>query len=288
MAPVAPMFADWLYKNLNDTTQKENFESVHLTYFPEADLSAIDKDLEQKMDYAKRISSLVLSIRKKEGLPVRQPLTKILLPVLDPIVISQIDSVKDLILSEVNVKEIEYLSDTKKNIRKKAIANYKTLGNILGKHMKAGSSIISKFDLKAIAEIEKNNQYLLEIEGDRFMLTLEDIKIIFEEIPGYQVTADKDITVALDITLTDDLKAEGIARELVCKIQKMRKSAEMDLNGKINIVIQDHDLIRQAVEKYGEYIKNEVRGNSIKIQKNVIGSPVFLNKHLNTNILINQ
>lgn len=288
MAPVAPMFADWLYKNLNDATQKENFESVHLTYFPEADLSAIDKDLEQKMDYAKRISSLVFSIRKKNGLPVRQPLTKILLPVLDPIIKSQIDSVKDLILSEVNVKEIEYPSDTKGYIRKKAIANFKTLGKILGKNMKAGASIISKFDMKDIVEIEKNNQYLLEIEGDRFMLTLKDVKIIFEEIPGYQVAADKDFTVALDIVLSDDLIAEGITRELVCKIQKMRKSAEMDFNKKINIVIEDHDLIRQAVEKHGVYIKNEVRGNSIKIQKNVIGSPVFLKKHINLNILITK
>jgi len=156
MAPVAPMFADWLYKNLNDVTGSEPFESVHLSEFPTYSPESIDKELEQRMDYAQRISSLVLSIRKKESLRVRQPLTKILLPVLDPMFIHQVDTVKELILSEVNVKEIEYITDTDGFISKKAKANFKTLGKILGKHMKDGSALIAEFDQKTISNLEKN------------------------------------------------------------------------------------------------------------------------------------
>lgn len=265
MAPVGPMFSDWLYKNLNDATGLEVCESVHLADFPQADISAIDKALEQRMDYAQRISSLVLSIRKKEGLRVRQPLTKILLPVLDPSFISQVDAVKELILSEVNVKDVEYITDTEGFINKKAKANFKTLGKILGKHMKAGQAMIAEFDQKAISQLEKTNAYSLEIEGEKFVLTTEDIEVSFDEIPGWQVAVDKDITVALDISLTDDLIAEGIARELVNRIQNIRKTSDFNVTDKITIAIEDHDIIRPAVTQFGEYIKAEVLGISIAL-----------------------
>ncbi len=269
MAPVAPMFADWLYKNLNDVTGIERFESVHLADFPVYDTAAIDKALEQRMDYAQRISSLVLSIRKKEGLRVRQPLTKILLPVLDPTFIEQVDAVKELILSEVNVKEIEYITDTEGFINKKAKANFKTLGKILGKHMKDGSALIANFDQKTISALEKTNQHILDIEGTRYMITLEDVEISFDEIPGWQVAVDKDITVALDISLTDDLIAEGIARELVNRIQNIRKTKDFNVTDKINIVIEDHEVIKSAIEKFGAYIKNEVLGLNIQLANDV-------------------
>ncbi|MBK6666964.1 MAG: isoleucine--tRNA ligase [Saprospiraceae bacterium] len=265
MAPVGPMFSDWLFKNLNDATSLEACESVHLADFPQADISAIDKDLEQRMDYAQRISSLVLSIRKKEGLRVRQPLTKILLPVLDPSFISQVDAVKELILSEVNVKDVEYITDTEGVINKKAKANFKTLGKILGKHMKAGQAMIAEFDQKAISQLEKTNAYTLEIEGEKFVLTTEDIEVSFDEIPGWQVAVDKDITVALDISLTDDLIAEGIARELVNRIQNIRKTSDFNVTDKITIAIEDHDIIRPAVTQFGDYIKAEVLGISIAL-----------------------
>jgi isoleucyl-tRNA synthetase len=265
MAPAAPMFAEWLYKNLNDATQKENHESVHLADFPVADITATDKALEQRMDYAQRISSLVLSIRKKEGLRVRQPLTKILLPILDPTFINQVDAVKELILSEVNVKEIEYITDTEGFITKKAKANFKTLGKLLGKHMKMGAQMIQEMDQKAITSLEKHNQYIIEIEGERFMLTTEDVEISFDEIPGWQVALDKDITVALDVSLTEDLIAEGIARELVNRIQNIRKTSDYNVTDKINIVIEDREIIRAAVDKYGEYIKAEVLGVNITL-----------------------
>ncbi len=284
MAPIAPMFADWLYKNLNDATQKENFESVHLAYFPVTDTSAIDEDLEQRMDYAQRISSLVLSIRKKEGLRVRQPLTKILLPVLDPSFISQVDAVKELILSEVNVKEIEYITDTEGFINKKAKANFKTLGKTLGKHMKAGAQMILEMDQKTIAELEKSNQYIIDIAGDRFMLTSDDVEISFDEIPGWQVAVDKDITVALDISLTDDLISEGVARELVNRIQNIRKSKEFNVIDKITIEIEEHDIIRPAVTLFGDYIKTEVLGIDIIVGKALNGGSVEITDALSLRI----
>lgn len=288
MAPVGPMFSDWLYKNLNDATGLEARESVHLADFPQADTSAIDKTLEQRMDYAQRISSLVLSIRKKEGLRVRQPLTKILLPVLDPLFINQVDAVKELILSEVNVKEIEYITDTDGFINKKAKANFKTLGKILGKHMKAGQAMIAEFDQKAISQLEKTNAYTLEIEGEKFVLTTEDIEISFDEIPGWQVAVDRDITVALDISLTDDLIAEGFARELVNRIQNIRKTSDFNVTDKITIAIEDHEIIRPAVAQFGEYIKAEVLGVSIELGIAEAGELVEINEDVSLNIQVSK
>ena len=288
MAPVGPMFSDWLYKNLNDATSLEARESVHLADFPQADTNAIDKTLEQRMDYAQRISSLVLSIRKKEGLRVRQPLTKILLPVLDPLFINQVDAVKELILSEVNVKEIEYITDTEGFINKKAKANFKTLGKILGKHMKAGQAMIAEFDQKAISQLEKTNAYTLEIEGEKFVLTTEDIEISFDEIPGWQVAVDRDITVALDISLTDDLIAEGFARELVNRIQNIRKTSDFNVTDKITIAIEDHEIIRSAVAQFGEYIKAEVLGLSIELGNAEGGELVEINEDVSLKIQVSK
>ncbi len=288
MAPVGPMFSDWLYKNLNDATRLEPKESVHLADFPHADTSAIDKDLEQRMEYAQRISSLVLSIRKKEGLRVRQPLTKILLPVLDPLFINQVDAVKELILSEVNVKDIEYITDTEGFINKKAKANFKTLGKILGKHMKAGQAMIIGFDQKAISELERNNAYTLEIEGEKFVLTTEDIEISFDEIPGWQVAVDKEITVALDVNLTPDLISEGIARELVNRIQNIRKNSDFNVTDKITIEIENHEIITDAVTQYGDYIKDEVLGNSISLGAATGGELVEITEDLSLRIEVRK
>ncbi|MBK9255942.1 MAG: isoleucine--tRNA ligase [Saprospiraceae bacterium] len=263
MAPVAPMFGDWLYKNLNDLSGLEKFESVHLSDFPIVNESAINKILEQRMDYAQRISSLVLSIRKKEGLRVRQPLTKILLPILDPSFIDQVEAVKELILSEVNVKEIEYLTETEGFINKKAKANFKTLGKILGKHMKAGSALIASFDQKAISQIEKTNEYILEIEGEKFKLTSEDVEISFDEIPGWQVAVDKEITVALDISLTEELISEGIARELVNRIQNIRKNIDFNVTDRIKVEIQPHPQISAAMVAHQDFICSEVLADEL-------------------------
>ncbi|MFZ1748965.1 MAG: DUF5915 domain-containing protein, partial [Saprospiraceae bacterium] len=288
MAPIAPMFSDWLYRNLNEATQKEVCESVHLADFAVADSTLMDKVLEQRMDYAQRISSLVLSIRKKEGIRVRQPLTKILLPILDQTFIHQVDAVKELILSEVNVKNIEYITDTDGFISKKIKANFKTLGKHLGKHMKEGANMIAAFDQKMIVELEKTNEYILEIQGEKYVITNEDVEISFDQIPGWQVAVDRDITVALDVSLTDDLISEGLARELVNRIQTIRKNSDFNVTDKIRIVIQDHDVIRPAVLQYGQYIQNEVLGTDITLDQKVEGELIDITEDLSLMIQVSK
>jgi len=277
MAPVAPFFADWLYQNLNNATQQESHESVHLALFPESDESAIDKKLEQRMDYAQRISSLVLSLRKKDNLRVRQPLKKILLPILDPSFQEQVDAVKDLILGEGNVKEIEYISDTAGIIKKKAKPNFKTLGRRLGPNMKAGVAVISGFDQETIAQIEKTNSYSLNLNGEQYDITLEDIEILSEDIPGWQVATDREVTVALDIQLDDTLLAEGTARELVNRIQNIRKAKDFNVTDRINVRVTASEKVNQALSLFSDYICNEVLADSITAVEGLEeGEPVEL------------
>ncbi|MCZ2101897.1 MAG: isoleucine--tRNA ligase [Chitinophagales bacterium] len=287
-APIAPMFTDWLYQSLNGGTQLEPQESVHLVDFPKADPASIDKALEQRMDYAQRISSLVLSIRKKENLRVRQPLSKIMLPILDTEFINQIDSVKELILSEVNVKEIEYITDTDGFISKKAKANFKTLGKRLGKHMKEGARLIQEMDQTAIRSLEKNEQFDIEIEGEKYTLIPEDIEIFFDEVPGWQVATDRDIVVALDISLTDDLIAEGIARELVNRIQNIRKIKEFDVTDKIRVHIEAHDIIHDAIGKFSDYIKSEVLAVDITMDEAEAGEVVEITDTVSLRVFVEK
>lgn len=288
MAPVAPMFADWLYKNLNGATNLETHESIHLADFPVSKPVCIDTALEQRMDYAQRISSLVLSIRKKEGHRVRQPLTKILLPILDPEFINQVEAVKELILSEVNVKQIEYITDTEGFITKKAKANFKTLGKVLGKSMKSGAQAISEMAQQQISSLEKTGKFILHLEGEEFELSQEDVEISFDEIPGWQVAVDRDITVALDITLTENLIAEGIARELVNRIQNIRKTMDFAVTDRILVDIQNHESIQQAVSLFGEYIQNEVLANAIELSDATDGEMVEITEDLLIRILVKK
>jgi len=287
MAPVAPFFADWLFKNLNDQTKLENVESVHLSLFPNANLGAIDKPLEQRMEYAQRISSLVLSIRKKEMIRVRQPLQRIMLPILDENFKLQVEAVKDLILSEVNIKEIEYITDTTGVIVKKAKPNFKTLGRRLGKDMKAGAEMINSLTELQISDLEKNGILKLNINGSDYELIQEDIEIISEDIPGWQVATDKDITVALDIGITEELMLEGIARELVNRIQNLRKSSDFNVTDRIKVIISETDLVNQTLNHFKEYIANEVLADSIESGKNN-GEETELIEGLIVNIEVNK
>ena len=279
MSPVAPFFAEWLYKNLSDPIREAavanntplRHESVHLSLMAEVEEHLIDEALEQRMDYAQRISSLVLSLRKKEKHRVRQPLQKILLPILDNKFKEQVEQVKPLILSEVNVKEIEYLSADDGFIKKKIKANFKTLGRKLGKNMKTAAGMIAQFGDDEIATIEKNNSYQLSINGDTYDLTLEDFEISTDEIPGWQVANDGELTVALDITITDELKAEGMARELVNRIQNLRKEKDFNVTDKIKVTLQAHDAIRPAIENFAEYICTETLTMDLNIQSEVDG-----------------
>lgn len=263
MAPVAPFFADWLYGNLNSATQKETMISVHLADFPTVDEKAIDKALEERMDYAQRISSLVLSIRKTEKIRVRQPLKRALLPILDASFQQQVEEVKDLILAEVNVKDLEYITDTSGIVTKKIKPNFRTLGRRLGKQMKDAVQIINGLGQEDIQQIEQQNLYQLSINGDTFDLTLEDFEIINEDIPGWQVANDGPLTVALDVTITDELEAEGMARDLVNRIQNIRKDKDFEVTDKIAIVVEQHEAVNAAIAQFGDYIKSETLALSL-------------------------
>lgn len=276
MAPIAPFFGDWLYRNLNNATQKEEHESVHLSLIPTIDHTAIDKALEERMDYAQRISSLVLSLRKKESLRVRQPLQKILLPILDERFKEQVQSVEDLILSEVNIKEIEYITDTTGVIKKRIKPNFKTLGRKLGKDMKAAAQIINGLSQTDIAVIEKKGIYELKIDDTIHQLSLEDFDISADEIPGWQVASDGEITVALDITISDLLKSEGIARELVNRIQNIRKQSDFDVTDRITVALSNHTLVQDAVGNFSNYIKSEVLADELRLSSDAKGEEVEL------------
>jgi isoleucyl-tRNA synthetase len=290
MAPVAPFFADWLFKNLNDATGKDKAngvtESVHLVDFPVANESAIDHALEERMGYAQGISSFVLSLRKKENIRVRQPLQKMLLPVLDETFQQQVEEVRDLILSEVNVKEIEYVTDTTGIIKKGIKPNFKTLGRRLGKNMKAVAEVINNFSQEDIATIEKAGSYKLSLDGETYDLTLEDFEIKTEDIPGWLVANDGPLTVALDVTITDNLLAEGTARELVNRIQNIRKNKDFNVTDKIVVTLQNHNSITSAVEAFGDYICNETLAVDLKLAESVNGEIIDLSDEVSLGIQV--
>jgi isoleucyl-tRNA synthetase len=274
IAPIAPFFSDWLFLNLNQVTSHDPAESVHLSQFPEATQKDINVDLERKMNYAQLISSMVLSIRKKEKIRVRQPLQRVMLPILDDTFEADVEAVKDLVLSEVNVKEIEYIKDAEGVIKKKAKPNFKTLGRRLGKDMKAGAMSIQNWSQEEISQFEKSDSIDLSINGNTYALTSEDIEIVSEDIPGWQVVTEGGITVALDLTLTESLKAEGTARELVNRIQNLRKSKDFNITDHIHVQLQTAGGIEEAIDKFGAYIKQETLAKSISLSEAEVGEPV--------------
>lgn len=288
MAPVAPFFSDWLFRNLNEATRKYQAESVHLADFPKFNADSIDKSLEERMDYAQRISSLVLSLRKKENIRVRQPLTRVLIPILNERFKLQIEAITDLVMAEVNVKKIELITESEAVIKKKAKPNFKTLGKILGKHMKAATEIITGFDQATIAELERFKSYTLMIGDEKFELTMEDFEIYSEDIPGWQVASDGDITVALDITITDELRAEGFARELVNRIQNIRKNSDFEVTDRIHVTLESHPETDKAVELYGNYIKNEVLADEICTANNLNGEKTEISDDIHIAIAVSK
>ena len=266
-APIAPFYMDRLYKDLTNTTQKEDFESVHLSAFPEQDKSFIDKALERKMEKAQIISSLVLSLRKKEMIKVRQPLQRIMIPVLDDQVRDEILAVKDLILSEVNVKEIELIDDTSGILVKNIKPNFKTLGPRFGKDMKLVVAAINKLEASDISRIETRGEISLEINGKMTTLQLADVEISSEDIEGWLVASNAGITVALDATISEDLRKEGIARELVNRIQNLRKDSGFEVTDKINVMIKKDGVVEQAVLDNQQYIKSETLTANLELKE---------------------
>ncbi|MGG7553216.1 isoleucine--tRNA ligase [Chryseobacterium arthrosphaerae] len=262
-APIAPFFMDQLYQDLNKVTGKENCESVHLTDFPVADESLIDQDLVEKTHLAQTITSLVLSIRRAESLKVRQPLQRVLIPVLDKKTEEQILAVADLIKQEVNVKELQLINAEEAShlIIKQIKPNFKALGPKLGKDMKVVGAEISNLTTEQIATLEKEGK--LDVQG--YEITVDDVEISTKDIPGWTVTSDGKTTVALDLTLTDELKSEGIAREFINRIQNLRKEKNFELTDRINISIEENSPFIEDIKKNEEYISSEVLSNKIEI-----------------------
>jgi isoleucyl-tRNA synthetase len=268
-APVAPFFMDRLYKDLTSTTSttsKNSEESVHLANFPVADLTMIDRSLESKMEKAQTISSLVLSLRAKEKINVRKPLQRIMIPVMSAIEKEEILAVSDLIKSEVNVKEIELLDDASGILVKQIKPNFKALGPRFGKDMKAVAGEIMKFDQENILEIEQNGEIFLGINGKNIKLNLEDVEISSQDIEGWSVANANGLTVALDVTISDELRSEGIARELVNRIQNLRKDSGFEVTDKITVAIQKDGVLENAITSDLEnYIKTETLTDKIDL-----------------------
>ena len=262
-APMAPFFADLLYTDLNSITRKEPGQSVHLADFPVYDESLINRDLEQKMALAQKASSMILGLRRKEKLKVRQPLAKIMIPVLNADFKEQFDAVKNIILSEVNVKEVEYLTDAAGIISKKIKANFKTLGPKFGKLMKQISGEIAGFSQEDINLLERSGAHELIINGEPVLLSLEDVEIQTEDIPGCLVASEAGLTIALDIKLTEELKQEGIAREFINKIQNIRKDSDFEVTDRIVLHIQKHGFYNTAVLNYKDYISNQTLASEL-------------------------
>ncbi len=267
MSPIAPFFADRLYTDLNKVTHKEAFESVHLAYFPEYHTDLVNTALEERMQMAQDISSLTLSLRKKVGINVRQPLSKILLPILDKKFKHQVEQVKDLILSETNIKGIEYITDTAGFIKKKVKPNFKVLGAKVGKDMKAVAEAIGKLTQEDIEKLEKEGNILLttgnSLLTSHHSLLTTDVEIIAEDVPGWQVANLGKLTVALDVTITTGLKQEGIARELVNRAQNLRKTLGFEVTDKINVRISCTSIIWEAVNNNLSYICAEILAEGI-------------------------
>jgi isoleucyl-tRNA synthetase len=263
MAPIAPFYAERLFQDLNTSTKRLPHESVHLCYFPEVQKAWIDENLEGQMDIAQQVSSLVLSLRKKEKIKVRQPLQKIMIPILDPTFKSRITHVSDLILAEVNVKEMELLENTEGILVKRIKPNFKTIGPKYGKQMKAIANLVATWSQEDIAKIEQTQAWSGEIDGATIDLILEDFEIQAEDIPGWLVASEGGITVALDITINEALRQEGLAREFVNRIQNLRKDSGFEVTDRINIRYQANAEIQAAIEANLEYIKNEVLANEI-------------------------
>jgi len=270
-APIAPFFMDQLFRDLNMTTGRHTDESVHLAVFPEHDGTLIDKDLEERMDIAQKISSMILGLRRKVSIKVRQPLARIMIPVPDKSFRKKFDAVKDLVLAEVNVKEVEYIDDTAAILIKKIRPNFKTLGPRYGKLMKEISNTITGLTQKEIASFEASGSHTLNVNGQNITLGQDDVEIISEDIPGWQVANDGKLTVALDITVTSELRYEGIAREFINRIQNIRKENGYDVTDKIRVQIEDHEFVREAVSRHSAYIGSQTLATTVTIVKEAAG-----------------
>jgi isoleucyl-tRNA synthetase len=281
MAPISPFFSDAVFNNLNKVTGRFTVESVHHADFPVANETAIDALLEERMQLAQDVCSLVLSLRKKVNIKVRQPLQKIMVPVLNPEMKIQLEKIEDLIKAEVNVKEMVYITETEGVISKKIKPNFKALGTRLGPKMKAAGAAISNLKQHDIALMEKDGQITLMVDGEPVTVALSDVEITAEDIPGWSVASKGSLTVALDITLTDDLKQEGEAREFVNRIQNIRKDSGFDLTDRIFVTVLETKNLKPSIIKYNDYICREILADTIDwVPEIADGTEIDINDNL--------
>ena len=264
-APVAPFYMDQLFRDLNMTTGKSGEDSVHLAPFPGFDETLINSGLEERMAIAQSVSSMILGLRRKVSIKVRQPLARIMVPVTEKGFKEKFEAVRDLILTEVNVKDVEYIDDTSSILVKKVKPDFRTLGPRYGKMMKELGKAVASMTRQDIASLESTGSHRLVIDGKEIVLTKDDVEIISEDIPGWQVANEGKLTVALDVTVTDDLRYEGIAREFVNRIQNIRKESGFDVTDKITVLIEDNDLIREAVNRHAGYIGSQTLATRVEV-----------------------
>jgi isoleucyl-tRNA synthetase len=276
MAPIAPFYSDKLYSDL--TANKD--VSVHLVDFPVSDIAVVDKDLEERMLLAQSISSMLLALRRKVNIKVRQPLTQVMMPTVDQHQRKAVDAVKELILSEVNVKDLKFVDNAAGILVKKVKPDFKKLGPKYGKVMKQLAVIVQGMSQQDIAELETAGVFEFDVDGEKAAVELSDVEIISEDIPGWLVANEGRLTVALDITVTDELRKEGTARELVNRIQNIRKSSGLDITDKINVVISDVPQVSEAFAEYGNYIASQVLADNISLATNVSGMEVDMDEYL--------
>ncbi len=273
MSPIAPFYSEWLYKNLTDGIRKDaqknntplQYESVHLSKLTQLEEDMIDHALSESMHFAQNISSLVHSLRKKEKIKVRQPLQKTLIPILKPKVKERIEAVEELIKTEINVKEVEYVDDASGILVKNIKPNFRKLGQQYGPKMKAISGIINGFTKDDIVAIERDGEYKIDADGEEIILTLEDVEITSQDIPGWMVASEGGLTVALDITITDELRKEGLSRDMVNRIQNQRKDKGLEVQDKIKVTYNTSDnMMQAALEDFADYIKTETQALSLQ------------------------
>ena len=269
MSPIAPFYADKLYMDLVTATGRDNVVSVHLAKFPEYNEEMIDKELEARMQMAQDVTSMVLALRRKVNIKVRQPLQCIMIPVVDEEQRAHIEAVKALIMSEVNVKDIKFVDGAAGVLVKKVKCDFKKMGPKFGKQMKAVAAAVAEMSQEAIAELEKNGSYTLQLDGADVVVETADVEIFSEDIPGWLVANEGKLTVALDVTVTEELRREGIARELVNRIQNIRKSSGLEITDKIKITLSKNQQTDDAVNEYKDYICNQVLGTSLTLTDEV-------------------
>jgi len=286
-SPIAPFIAERLFLDLNNVTGKHKIESIHMMDMPVADESMVDKELEEKMQLAQKISSMVLSLRKRTKIKVRQPLARIMIPVLGKHFKDQVLAVEKLILSEVNVKEIEFMADDADMLVKKLKPNFKALGPRYGKMMKKLAPVVMNFTKEQIRELEANGKYVLELEGEQVEILLTDVEISTQDIPGWLISSEGSLTAALDITITDELRDEGIARDLVNRIQNLRKDIGLEVTDQINLLVEERPELKKAISKNLAYICSETLAQKLDLVEHNINTSESVEVDLGEGIITN-